>query len=94
MVRAFASGRRDQGSIQIPVVKIQKIVLDASLLNTQYYKVRIKCKQSNPRKGVAPSLHPGVVAVEKETFRSPLTTFGQLTLCVCVCVCIDVYMVV
>ena len=31
------------------------MVLDAILLNTQHYKVQIKCKWSNPGKGVAPS---------------------------------------
>ena len=34
------------------------IVADAFLLNTQHYKVRIKSKWSNSRKGVAPSLIP------------------------------------
>ncbi len=45
MVRVFATGSGDLGSIpgrDIP--KIQKIVLDATLLNTQHYKVRIKGK--------------------------------------------------
>ena len=31
------------------------MVLDASLLNTQYYKVRIKGKVEQSREGVAPS---------------------------------------
>ena len=38
--------------------KDSKKVLDASLLNTQYYKVRIKGKWSNPRKRVASSPTP------------------------------------
>ena len=43
--RAFASGLRDQGSILDQVIpNTQKIVLDATLLNTQHYKVQIKGK--------------------------------------------------
>ena len=44
-VRLFANGPGDLGSIPGRVIpKTQKIVLDASLLNTQHYKVRIKGK--------------------------------------------------
>ena len=35
--------------------KDSKMVLDAALLNTQHYKVRIKGKVINPGNGVAPS---------------------------------------
>ena len=45
MVRVFANGTRDLGSIPgrfIP--KTLKMVLDDSMLNTQHYKVRIKGK--------------------------------------------------
>ena len=43
MVRVFANGLGDLGSILGRVLpKTQKMVLDAALLNTQYYKVRIK----------------------------------------------------
>ena len=38
--------------------RLKKMVLGASLLNTQHYKVRIKGMWSNPRKGVAPSTSP------------------------------------
>ena len=49
-----SNGLRDRGSIPGRVIpKTQEIVLDISLFNTQYYKVRIKRKWSNPRKGVA-----------------------------------------
>ena len=49
----------DRGSIPGQVIpKIQKMVLDATLLNTRYYKVWIKDKWSNPRKRVASSLTP------------------------------------
>ncbi len=45
MVRVFANGPGDLGSIPARVIpKTQKIVLDVSLLNTQHYKVRIKGK--------------------------------------------------
>ena len=40
---------------------------------TQNYKVRIKGKVGHP------SLHPGVVAIEKETFRSPSTKVANFT---------------
>ena len=54
MVRIFANAPRDQGSIPGRVIpKTQKMVLGATLLNTQHYKVRVKW--SNPGKGVAPS---------------------------------------
>ena len=57
------------------------MVLDATLLNTQHYKVKIKGKveQSWERSGDLP-LHLGVVAIEKGAFRSPLTTVANFTL--------------
>ena len=43
MSRVFANGPGDRGSIPDRVIpKIQKIVRDATLLNTQYYKVMVK----------------------------------------------------
>ena len=45
MVRVFAKGLGDLGSIPPRVIpKTLKMVLDASLLNTQHYKVQIKGK--------------------------------------------------
>ena len=45
VVRVFSKGPGDLGSIPGRVIlKTQKMVLDASLLNTQHYKVRIKGK--------------------------------------------------
>ena len=45
MSRVFANGQGDQGSIPGQVLPTtQKIVLDAALLKTQDYKVRIKSK--------------------------------------------------
>ena len=55
-LRVFANGPGDLGSIPGRVIpKTQKMVLDASLLNTQHYKVRIKGKVEQSREGVAPS---------------------------------------
>ena len=52
----FANGPGDLGSIPGRVIpKTPKMVLDASLLSTQHYKVRIKGKVEQSRKGVAPS---------------------------------------
>ena len=59
--------------------KLFKMVLDASLLNTQHYKVRIKGKveQSRDRSNALPYL--GVVAFEKGAFGSPSTTVANFT---------------
>ena len=49
-VRVFANGPGDLGSIPGRVIpKTQKMQLDASLLNTQHYKVRIKGKVEKSR---------------------------------------------
>ena len=51
MNRAFANGLGDQGSIPGRAIpKTQKMLLDATLLNTQHYKVRIKGKVKQSRK--------------------------------------------
>ena len=47
------------------------MVLDASMLNTQHYKVGINGKWSNPGKVVALSPTPRVVATEKGALWSP-----------------------
>ena len=50
MGRVFANGPGDPGSIPGRVIpKTQKMVLDASLLYTQQYKVRIEGKVEQPR---------------------------------------------
>ena len=71
----FANGPGDLSSIPghgIP--KTQKMVLDATLLNTQHYKVRIKGKveKSRERSSALP-IHLGVIAIEKGGFGSPST---------------------
>ena len=57
VVRVFANRPGDLGSIPGRVIpKTQKMLLDASLLNTQHYKVRIKGKveQSRERSSALP----------------------------------------
>ena len=72
MSRVFVIGLGDWGSILGQVIpKTQKMLLDATLLSTQHYKVRIKCKVEQSMEGVA--LSPIVVAMEKGAFGSPLT---------------------
>ena len=59
MSRVYTNGPEDLGSIPDQVIpKTQKIVLDATLLNTQHYEVKIKGKWSNPVNGVALSPTP------------------------------------
>ena len=57
------------------------MVLDATLLNTQHYKVRFKGKveQSWEWSSALP-LHLGVVAIEKGAFGSPSTMVANFTL--------------
>ena len=57
MVRVFANSPGNLDSISGRVIpKTQKMVLDASLLNTQHYKVQIKNKmeQSGERSSTLP----------------------------------------
>ena len=50
MVRVFPNGPEDLGSIVGRVIpKTLKMVLDASLLDTQHYKLRIKGKVEKSR---------------------------------------------
>ena len=73
MVRVFANGQGlDLSSISGRVIpKTQKMVLDACLLNTQYYKVGIKGKVEQSRE------MSSVVAIEKGAFVSPSTTVAN-----------------
>ena len=66
------------------IPKTQKMVLDATLLNTQHYKVKIKGKveQSRGKEQCSP-LHFGVVAIEKGAFGSPSTTVANFILFLC-----------
>ena len=66
MSRVFANGLGDRGSILGWVIlKTQKMVLDAALLNTQHYKVRIKGKVEQSREVVAPSPTPWCSSYQK-----------------------------
>ena len=77
MVRVFAYGPGDLGSIPDWVIpKTLKMVLDASLLNTQHYKVRIKGKVEKSRER---SSALGVVAIKKVAFGSPSTMVDNFT---------------
>ena len=72
-VRVFINGPGDLGSIPGRVIpKIQKMVLDASLLNTQHYKVRIKGKVEQSREGVAPTPTPWCSSYRKGSLRVTL----------------------
>ena len=91
-VRVFANGPGDLGSIPGRVIpKTQKMVLDASLLNTQHYKVRIKGKVEQSREGVAPSPTPWCSSYRKGSLRVTLDYGRQLYfyIYICVCVCIN-----
>ena len=78
-VRVFANGPEDLGSIPGRVIpKTQKMVLDASLLNTQHYKVRIKGKVEQSREGVAPSPTPWCSSYRKGSLRVTLDYGRQL----------------
>ena len=73
MVRVLTNGMGDQGSIPGQVIlKTQKMVLDATLLNAQYYEVQIKVKWSNPGKGVEPTPTPRHCSYWKGSLRVTL----------------------
>ena len=75
----FPYGPGDLGSIPGRVIpKTQKMVLDASLLNTQHYKVRIKGKVEQSREGVAPSPTPWCSSYRKGSPRVTLDYGRQL----------------
>ena len=91
MSRVFTNGPGDLGSLPGRVIpKTQKMVLEAALLNTQIYKVRIKSKVEQSReRSSAPSLHLGVVAIEKGAFGLPSTAvanyYGWVTILETIC---------
>ena len=76
MIRVFANRSGDRDSMPGRVIpNTQNIILDASLLNTQHYKVRIKCNQGKEKRF---PVHLDVVPIEKKAFWSPSTTVDQL----------------
>ena len=88
-VRVFANGPGDLGSIPGRVIpKTQKMVLDASLLSTQHYKVRIKGKVEQSRKGVAPSPTHWCCSYRKGSLRVTLDYGRQLYLLIIIIIII------
>ena len=72
MSRVFTIGQRDRCSIPSWVIpKTQKMILDAVLLNTQHYKVRITGKVEQ---------HLSVVAIEMGAFGLPSTKVANFIL--------------
>ena len=53
------------------------MVLDAALLNTQYYKVRIKGKMTQSKERSCGVPYTGVLAIEKGAFGLPATTVNN-----------------
>ena len=61
MSRVFANGLGDRGSIPGRVIsKTQKIVLDATLLNTQHYKGKDQGKMEQSRQWSSALLYTSV----------------------------------
>ena len=76
----LARGPGDRGSISGQVIrKTQKLVLDATLLNTLYYKVRIKGKGGQPGEMSSAPLHLCFVTNVKGDFGSASTTVASFT---------------
>ena len=74
----FANDLEDVGSIPGRVIpKTQIMVLDATLLNTQHYKVRVKWR--NPGKGVVPFPTPCCRSYQKGSLLDALDYGHQLT---------------
>ena len=87
----FTNSSGDWGSIPGQVIpKTKKNVLDASLLNTQHYKVQIKGKWNNPGKEVA--LFPSYskeslwVALDYSQLREDMYLYKRVAF-VLVCMC-------
>ena len=79
MVRVFANGPADLGSVPGRVIpKTQKMVLDVSLLYTQYYMVRIMGIVGQSRKGVVSSPTPWCSSNRKGSLRVTLDYGHQL----------------
>ena len=95
MVGVFANGSGDRDSIPSRVIpKTQKMLLDASLLNTQHYTELIKGKWSNLEKEVAPTPTPRYSSCWKGSLRVSLD-YGRptylLLLVVSFCYIHDIY---
>ena len=76
----FVNGPGNQSSIPGRVIPgIQKMAVDATLLNTQHYKVQIKGKVEQFREKSSAPLLFGVIATEKGAFGSPSTKVTNFT---------------
>ena len=61
MSKMFANGSGDWGLVPGQIIpKTQKMVLDAVLLNTQYYKVRVRGKVEQSREWSSALLYTSV----------------------------------
>ena len=81
MSRVLANGPGDRGAIPGRVIpKTQKMVLDASLLSTQHYKVTIKDKVGQSKEWSCVRQRFGVVVIEKGVFSSSSTEDANFTL--------------
>ena len=73
----FTNGPGDLGSILGQnITKTKNMVLEASLLNVQHYKVGLRISESIQGKKSRPTQHFGVKSIEKGTFGSTSTTVG------------------
>ena len=78
MSKVFANGPKDQSSVPGRIIpKTQEMVLDAALLNTQHYKVRIMGKVEQSRDS-SRALSYTVVTIEEGAFGSPSTKVTNL----------------
>ena len=77
--RVFANSPGDRGSVTGQVIpKTQKMVLDAALLSTQHYEVRIKGKMEQSRERSSALPHSwGVAANENGALGSPSATVAN-----------------
>ena len=77
MSRVFANDSGDQGSIPGRVIpKTKKMVLNATLLSTQHYMLRIKSSGAIQGMKWCPP-YTCVIAIEMGAFGSPLTKVGN-----------------
>ena len=68
-----------QSQVESYQIKKKKMVLDAALLNTQHYQVRIKGKVDQSREWSSTLPYTYVVAIEKGVFGSPSTKVANFT---------------
>ena len=80
MGTVFTNGPGDQSSIPSQVIpKTQKMELEVSISNIEYYKVRKKGEWCSPRKGDEAFPKPRYSNFEKGAFGLPSIMVSQLT---------------